>query len=574
MEENRIIFLKLRDIYKYLENRSDCFLTYASEGFVSFTNEDFNFLNPEPGDELLKNENKMAFSILFDRLSKDPDNFYLDPGPSLSDSYAKILEANNVLFFDSPQTINDKVEYEDAFDLLYEDLRVETEEHKEFKKYREAYTKIDFEILQLKGEILNEPYNSELNIKLKDLEDEKNIIMSAWILRGHKEKIEEALRIISEHSAKQELITKWRNTKDNVNSILSKINTVSSDFEFFPTYCSPSHLYEYHRQWKKVVLDKEEIKELWEGDGQSPKKSNLSKIEFEYSFVSLLRPWFDIDVLNNRLWAFDDDTILSDGEDLKKGLLPAYLDSLIFVRRIEAFYDNISESVESLEETPVNFNLVNVVNFHNIKSVIDTRNFKPEFSVHNAIRYKPLDRKSERIITQKRVDSKSIELLRLPLSQKVPVKNLKMTENLPVGNIKSQHLKIDPRVIKARSPRLKTPVQNTPVPKTFNINMRFKEEFSKNDLPELNLRLINLDSGNSIMTTTDNNGSVVFEELIKGQYVLKIRDEEVYEDKDIPIRLDENFTKEIYLSKRAKPIVEIYLIGVVNKRVPKLPNPY
>ncbi len=57
---------------------------------------------------------------------------------------------------------------------------------------------------------------------------------------------------------------------------------------------------------------------------------------FEFSAVTLVRPWFSPEVFESRFWRFEDSAdLLSDGDCASFGLCPAYATGVVFARNLE-----------------------------------------------------------------------------------------------------------------------------------------------------------------------------------------------------------------------------------------------
>lgn len=66
---------------------------------------------------------------------------------------------------------------------------------------------------------------------------------------------------------------------------------------------------------------------------------DIDAITFEYCLIDILRPWFDESLINNRLWKSADDSLkVSSGDDSMTGQIPAYPVKIILAKNIELVF--------------------------------------------------------------------------------------------------------------------------------------------------------------------------------------------------------------------------------------------
>ena len=118
---NAIIFAKLQKLYENIDtDKTDPYFLAFAPTTVSFTNFDFNFLNPNAssGDEVRQNdENKMAFAQIANAVIRDSKIFQLNTDEMLQDAYSKVL--NNAILVDTTISDEDKAAYNTARAILF-----------------------------------------------------------------------------------------------------------------------------------------------------------------------------------------------------------------------------------------------------------------------------------------------------------------------------------------------------------------------------------------------------------------------------------------------------------------------
>ncbi|MBD1431108.1 hypothetical protein [Sphingobacterium litopenaei] len=162
---------------------------------------------------------------------------------------------------------------------------------------------------------------------------------------------------------------------------------------------------------KKVVLEENEISNL-ELSAKSSLSDSLynvynstnvaySKIEFEYIFVTLLRNWFKPNLINSRFWNLTDSQVVSYENDINKGLLPAYIEKFVFVRRINAYNKSTSAQdspIATEEKIPQTYIFKNLVRNRKKMDVVQPQVLKiskVKLMSQNKLIAKPLIRKVE-----------------------------------------------------------------------------------------------------------------------------------------------------------------------------------
>ncbi len=169
----------------------------------------------------------------------------------------------------------------------------------------------------------------------------------AWEVKGSKTKIESAKASFDAIVfGKADFIERWQDAR-NLKMAAPNLLTDEYGVEFLSTSCVPNAICDYQAPiWKKLTLAKAEIASLAQaftlevpaavlqefGDLQP----ELDAISFEYCLLDILRPWFDERLLTSRLWTLPAGSpAVSSGDATMLGQIPAYPVKLILAKGIE-----------------------------------------------------------------------------------------------------------------------------------------------------------------------------------------------------------------------------------------------
>jgi len=474
----------------------------------------------------------------------------------LQENYKKIFDQAKLI--EGSLSENDKQKYRNAKAVLYqEDGETKSIKFENYSKFKAKYESLTKDLLILNDNLMANPNDTESLSKKAELEFLQNKAFNDWIVDGDKDGIENAIKIVSNISERFVFVSQWNQEYLKLRADLSKVSTIGFNIEFLPVTCLPNDIYKYeYAGWKKVVLEENEISNL-ELSAKSSLSESLynvynstnvaySKIEFEYIFVTLLRNWFKPNLINSRFWNLTDSQVVSDENDINKGLLPAYIEKFVFVRRINAY--NKSTSAQDIpivteEKIPQTYIFKNLVRNRKKMDVVQPqvlRISKVKLMSQNKLIAKPLIRKVELAET-----SRTGTQVKPNLHQTlIPTKILLQGGIINLGQQKTK----------------------------FNLTLTFKDVVG-NLLVDINILLKKNETGVIYSTETDNNGKVVFNDLDKGSYTISIQREELYNDFASDINVDADITKSFTIEKRSNPFFDMILMGAVNYRFPNLPNP-
>lgn len=568
---NGIVFSKLQKLYQQAAGSDDrYFLTFAPIA-TSFSNVDFNFLNPNAstGDEVRQNaENKMAFAQVANAIVRDPKLFKLNVDETLHVAYGKILDG--ALLIDTTITDEDKAEYANAKQTLFSNDDLEpTPLYGKYQEFAARYAGLEKQIFDLNTKISEtvEPNGEVLIQQKRDLELKKDVIFNDWLIIGEKEKVEKALKVVTRLNQRASFKSDFVEEQQNLKSTITRENTINSGIEYLPTFCLPNSLYQYgFSGWKKVTMSGEEIKNLEKdardflGDAAYDAYSSTSpmpvaKIEFEYLFVTVQRAWFRKDIVNSHFWKFDpsEPAIVSDGNDLTIGILPAFVDKFLFVRRIieYASLDRIKAIGPGVQTT-----------------VPPTYKFR-DLAKGNLIYKTNLINTT---LHAKRISKvKFASFVQQPETRGGGAGHLVATPMIMMSIKKPNIAHSRPHIL-GTIILIKPHINSGATPSTFTIAFVFKDD-SNNPITSLGISITNTANGTRFTSETDNTGRISFPNMPAANYHLKVSDSEIFEDFENTYSLSAAYSTDIVMKKRANPKFDMWLLGAVNYRFPKLPDP-
>jgi len=221
------------------------------------------------------------------------------------------------------------------------------------------------------------------------LKDEVQAALYDWETAGYKAMYEQAAAYISSVENRSMVMMKEEYKKNLRNAYVSGL---CSGQEYPYTTLSPADFADTG-SWTKMVFDSSKcnassaragkasgihanVKTRVLGfsakghyDHEESENANLMtfdftkfKLEFEICQVDIVRPWFKPAFLNSKYWRFapgnkdkeGKEEMLSDGEPIPQGLMPAYPTSIIFMRNLKLVFedgDDAKEFMGKYEET-------------------------------------------------------------------------------------------------------------------------------------------------------------------------------------------------------------------------------
>ena len=319
------------------DSTKDCFLAFCIPGItMSSQNLDFDLTNNKSG---LNSQGALqalsTFSYLVNQVPKLSSRWSTD-GSLLWNEYNTVLTQAVVAFSES--TEQEKREIEDARNFIDKNLE-------SYKQYQYLYLQA---LSEYNSKKLSAQFSNDSNIQQEWLTQEVLYLAKVknaendWVNIGKRREVESKFIIIDQITGRNPGIA-WAKWKDEFQQ--SKLTNLN-DQDFYATDFYPKEFYQEgaETQWTKLTIDASEIKGLsshkdgsseedFYSDGLERSASNLS---LELIQVQIIRPWLNPSVFKSSAWKFPDDRkLLSDGGKTTTGSLPAYINSIIFIRNLQ-----------------------------------------------------------------------------------------------------------------------------------------------------------------------------------------------------------------------------------------------
>lgn len=207
--------------------------------------------------------------------------------------------------------------------------------------YNEAKCSLDFASGEEKMKLQAE-WDS---FREKSLKERIQIAENDLEVLGKKAAVTEALNTIQNLETKKGIDQLKEEIQIKLGTLFPKGDASRAGTEYYYTDFSPLGSFDENSPaWSQLVLYSSEIESLCENApptlrdlfaGETP-IDNLESISFEYAIVSVVREWFSEAFLCSGNWKFalDTDTLVSDGNVPAKGLIPAYLNKIVCIRKL------------------------------------------------------------------------------------------------------------------------------------------------------------------------------------------------------------------------------------------------
>jgi hypothetical protein len=299
----------------------DTFLSFPKEA-LRFQKHELDFLGSEQSESLFE------FSMLVNRIPRGPIWPSFAQG-YLWEPYSKVL--NEAVFAASARSAEEEERYCAAHELLFDiegGLAVPSRALTSYLAHRDRYWCEKRAYLAEAATLSVEPRHA---LEAARLDAARN----AWERSGRRDAIEEALEVLRKLGPKSPRLT-WAGFTTRFTRGVQVLRYVGGRVAAYPTAFAPSNALD-DASFRPFVLSRAEI--LAHGHRSQrvaaldPEVSGLS---FEFSAVTLVRPWFAPEVFESRFWKLEDGSeLLSDGGSPHVGLCPAYATGLVFARNLE-----------------------------------------------------------------------------------------------------------------------------------------------------------------------------------------------------------------------------------------------
>ncbi len=550
--------------------------------------DDFIFLENKPlptgPEELARLRSKYQFALVSNALPKGDLIWDLDTENLLYNNFKRIL--NDALLFNlGKMGVDETKELVDAGKLLY-DGEHDTDKYTIYKTYRDQFVgKLEKDINNKKMEINTWDENSgktkeSLQEELQKLTNDYDDSMRKWIAVGNKFEIENALRVIKKFNSIDGFIREWQDNKNNMN--LGALTDPDTTDLYFETSCTPNDFFQFNsKAWQTFKINKNEIatlitqyvKEFPESVSQQfgTIDVQLDNISFEMCVVNVIRPWFKSELLMSSYWTLSTDSkTVSNGDDNFNCFIPAYPIQLIFIKNVSFDLTQVPANDEVkkqlIDGLPVFFGPLLLKSIPQNRTN-DVKSIRPQSLTENQLKIIVSKQNVDNPVSKSNLNkARSFEMLNAHV-RKTSINLPPARETIALSRGVAPKPTISPMMsrIMVRAPI--HPVQD---------EVKFKisgQILSTNQIPvgDVEIVLQNQTSNQILSRISDVSGSYIFQNLEKGNYHItasKVGFKKVEKDVNLNSDILSNFVLE-----PDKIVEDYFLIAVINKRLPKLPNP-
>jgi len=268
-------------------------------------------------------------------------------GPYLWDIYNDVLTSAQLA--QSNRTPDEEAAYQAAFKYLHivhdDGTWEDTSQVKAYNQYRDASLALqqDYNSRKVAADLSNDPAVKQhwQDIDEPALQAQMQQLLNDWVNNGYKQQVEDARSTFARLGAKSPGQI-WDQWQSQYNPHIDTL-TDSSGQAVFITGFSPSDAIDAPT-WQSFTLTGNEVTQLIASAPQQLKDRldpsaidlDIDTLSFEYTTVSLNRPWLQSDLFAARFWRLSPDaTPLSDGQNPPHGRCPAYVIAVVFARNVE-----------------------------------------------------------------------------------------------------------------------------------------------------------------------------------------------------------------------------------------------
>jgi len=286
------------------------------------------------------------FSLLVNEVPDGP-LWQPDGDQRLWDVYGDVLDEAELP--DVARTPAEEADYQRAYGVLYttdsEDAVVDPPAVVAYNQLRDAYLAAVHEHNNRKGqaELSEDPevkdrWTRDEPVLLKQVTDAEQ----DWATAGHRAEVEEAQRVLQELSSRSPLLV-WSGYRRLFDPDLPEVffRTSPDGSVYLPTAYAPSDVIGI--RWPTITVTREELRSLAGGAPEALRSrlasstagDDIDVVTFEYSAVTVQRPWCAPGVFASRAWRFHHPArVLSDGATPPTGECTAYVSGLVLARNI------------------------------------------------------------------------------------------------------------------------------------------------------------------------------------------------------------------------------------------------
>jgi len=559
--------------------------------------DDFTFLQDKPVDNTGETalsywRSKYQFALLANSIPTHPFVWTCDPDNLLYDSYKKVLTQASLI---APGQLSEeeKAAFDKATKFLFTETGEETSTYLKYKKFRDENDALrnkindtNLEINKLSQTI--SPEYSNLTQTLNQLQQQLDDSGLKWISIGQKLEVENALTVLRSIQAKDNFVAKWQAQCSFISEDSNKATDPDTKAGYFETSCTPNDfLQPDSKYWQKFTLNKEEISNLIEQYHKEVTTEvaeqfgdidvNLESISFEICMVSIIRSWFQPELLTSNLWKFSDpDQVVSAGKDDFTGIIPCYPTKIILLKNASfnlsddqsnnvvkdqlergkpIFFGNLlMKAIPSKIVKPQVLSAGQLMNFSDVKK---QEGAQPQLKV--PLKLKAYQALQFHTVKDAITDTKTAEAIR----------------SIPVGRMAGFKPQLRAGMFARKlSPGLLTTINLPPQPEPAVTTFTFSgtvTDLSNKPLPQVEISLQQVENGVLQSAFTGTAGNYSFANLNAGSYHARFS-KEGFNDKELDVNLTGNNATNVSL-EAGKVKEQYFLVAVISKRFPKLPNP-
>lgn len=627
------ILQKLKNqFFQSVSNKSDYHVAFAPFAFT-LSNDDFYFLknNIITGADAKKYlKEQSEFSYIANSILKKPNIWAIDSDNLLYNSYKNILES--ALIIDPDVLTADEItKINKAKTVLFKADGNDSAKYVKYKSYALKASDLEKKIIDQNAlkNILDASDIAALEkwtIDFTNLANQKKELQIEWQVKGFKTAVESAKSAYdSIILAKSSFVEKWTDAR---NIKLASPNLLTDEYgvEFLSTTCIPNSICDYQSPiWKKTALTKAEITQLTQTFTQEIPaevllefgnlEPELESIAFEYCIIDIQRPWFDETIINNKLWKYADDSQkVSQGDDTMTGEIPAYPVKIILSKNIElVFTPNaaVNEDIKNklkngtrlffgsllLKTIPLNLANENINSYKVQQLTTNELSVLTKVAVQNSPMAAKIDERSKfkmmelinnqpQIMMRKNVELKSVRPMMASKMSAVRInKPLATADRVTASPVIATPIRtmpppvFRPQIIRPMTtihmesvpitPQPTTPPQ--PVSTTATITGKIFNNTNQ-PIPVVEIQIMNNANAATQSVLTLEDGTFSIDNIEKGSYQVKIKKtgfvtQERKQDVVGDTRLD------LLLEVEPVPTETFQVMGVICKKLPKLPNP-
>jgi hypothetical protein len=282
------------------------------------------------------------------RVNELPDGAVWQPdGDRLWDVYGDVLAGAELA--ESKRAPEEEADYHRAYDLLYQTQPdgsiADAPACVAYEQHRDAYLAAAQEYNNRKGQAEFTADQAVRDLWTADepiLRDRVAEAEEDWAIAGHRVEVDNARRVLREFGSRSPLMA-WAGYRKLFDPDLPELyfRTSIEGTMFLETGYFPTDVVDV--EWPSMTFTRSELVALGAAApaglrsrlaGGSDEKT-IDNVSFEYSTITVNRPWFAPEVFGSRAWRFHEEgRVLSDGASPPAGQCTAYVSGLVLVRNI------------------------------------------------------------------------------------------------------------------------------------------------------------------------------------------------------------------------------------------------